>query len=264
VLEIGTGWFPFVPIMAYLAGAKKIITVDIHPWLRFDNTQKTINEIEPYLDKLAYNLDIDKNDIYRKYDLISDIQSEQNCLTTLLKPCKIYYYSHFDITQSDFQNDTIDIIFSSNVLEHIPPATLTNIHKKTKQLVKNTGYIVHRFNPDDHYKSFTKSTINFLKYTEREWKWLGGYGLSYHNRMRSYEHFKVMQLSGLNVVFWADAIDNIAIQQLKNNEIIPIPRFNKFSAEAICTYYSWIAARPGPIKREIQKPVVVKWINEIC
>src|SRR5437660_1262474 len=32
-VEIGTGWRPFVPFILYLAGAERVITFDINPWL---------------------------------------------------------------------------------------------------------------------------------------------------------------------------------------------------------------------------------------
>jgi hypothetical protein len=41
-LELGTGWYPMIPIALYLCGASKIWTVDIVPLLRPDAMQTTL------------------------------------------------------------------------------------------------------------------------------------------------------------------------------------------------------------------------------
>ena len=42
VLEIGTGWHPLVPILYYLLGARRIVTVDTNPWLKPGSLHETL------------------------------------------------------------------------------------------------------------------------------------------------------------------------------------------------------------------------------
>ena len=41
VVEIGTGWRPFLPFILSLLGAERVITIDVHPWLTSDYALET-------------------------------------------------------------------------------------------------------------------------------------------------------------------------------------------------------------------------------
>lgn len=51
-LEIGTGWYPVVPIALFLSGADRICTIDISPLMTHANILTTIDRYLQYADSL--------------------------------------------------------------------------------------------------------------------------------------------------------------------------------------------------------------------
>src|SRR4029077_20057788 len=41
-LEVGTGWYPVLPLMLYLLGPRRTVTVDVNPWLTLRALSETL------------------------------------------------------------------------------------------------------------------------------------------------------------------------------------------------------------------------------
>jgi len=255
VLEIGTGWFPFVPILSYLAGAKQVFTVDIHPWLRLHNTVKTIRALSDFLNSLNDKTGHNRESVIRRYRFVNTLAQKVASLDELLTPLHIEYICPYDITTCDLPDKSVDVAFSSNVLEHVPPDTLLKMHCELGRLLSDGGFALHRFNSGDHFENFTGSSINFLKFSERTWRLLGGYGLSYHNRMRSYEHAELARRAGLTLLFWADRVDEKAMLQLRKRQIKLDSRFTALTPETICASYTWFVTCAKAGRKSVESPI---------
>ncbi len=62
VLELGTGWYPIVPTMLYLAGFSRVISIDIRTWMTTERSLVAFRKILAYHDSgrlAAYVPDID-------------------------------------------------------------------------------------------------------------------------------------------------------------------------------------------------------------
>ena len=187
VLEIGTGWFPFAALLSYLFGAREVVTVDIHPWLTLGNAVKTFEHAQRLGEGVLEKVGADRADFAERCRTASRSASAARHLDGFFAPLGIRYLPKTDLLVADIPDGSVDVVFSSNVLEHIPPEVLAEIHGKTGRLAREGGFAVHRFNPDDHYKNLSGSSVSFLEYDERGWRLLGGYGLAYHNRLRTVE-----------------------------------------------------------------------------
>jgi hypothetical protein len=113
-------------------------------------------------------------------------------------------------------------------------------------LLKSGGLAVHRFNPGDHFASVDKSitTANFLRFSEADWKWYGGSGLSYHNRLRCTEHAGLLESAGMRVVHSAVRTDQRAVQAIRSGDLKVHPDYSEFTAEELSADYMWIVATP--------------------
>ena len=262
VLEIGTGWFPFVPVMAHLLGAAEVVTVDIHPWLKRRNLVRTIESLGGRLVALAETTRCDPAIVRERHQSMRLLARKARSLSEMLDALHIRYLKKCDITRGGLENDSMDVVLSSNVLEHVPPATLSRMHREIARLLREKGYAVHRFNPGDHFEGFTGSSIHFLRYGERSWRWLGGYGLSYHNRMRSCEHATCVRDSGLSLSLWADRVDEKATAQVREGRATLDPRFVGLPVESVCASYTWFVARKDA-SRSAPRPVLVDRVAEI-
>ena len=99
VLEIGSGWFPAIPIMLAVGGAKRVIMTDLNQHMdaiTFDATLGFLREFFPTNKRLKA------------------ITSQNDLPITYLAP--------FDLNA--VQNGTVDFVLSRTVLEHIPQTYL--------------------------------------------------------------------------------------------------------------------------------------------
>lgn len=173
MLELGTGWYPVIPILFYLKGAEKVITLDIAALM---DKEKVVTAVERILDshqkgELAqYIGDIDVQRI-QNLEIIKTNQTLD--LSEILEMLHINYLIA-DARNLDLSNGLLDMIVSNNVFEHIYPDILKDILKEFKRLLKPTGVMSHFIDMTDHFAHLDKtiSVYNYLKFSSQQWKWI--------------------------------------------------------------------------------------------
>src|SRR5690606_31918877 len=63
-LEVGTGWRPFVPFVFALGGARRVVTIDVNPWLTDAYAVETWNALELVLPEIAANCRIPEHEAW--------------------------------------------------------------------------------------------------------------------------------------------------------------------------------------------------------
>lgn len=262
VLEIGTGWFPFAAALSSLYGAKEVLTFDIHPWLTLKNAVLTFEHAARLGEKTLEKVGGERGEFERRRREALRLGASARRLEDFLLPLGIRYMPKTDLLETGLPEGSVDVVFSSNVLEHIPPDVLERMHAKTAKLAREGAYAVHRFNPDDHYKTLSGSTVSFLEYDEARWRRLGGYGLAYHNRMRTVEHSEAVARSPWTLAFWAEALDGKAERAIESGRIVPAGRFANMSPEALSAWYAWFVLQKNGAPHAARAERV-KWIDEL-
>ena len=242
MVEIGTGWHPFAPMLFALGGAQSITTIDVNPWLTVEATKESWIALEPYLTEIAVRLDQREEDVRARYDQVS-VHAET--LPEILDPLGIRYVYPGDARQTGLESASVDIVFSSNVLEHIPHEIQTEIHTESLRILRPDGLSVHRFNPQDHYSTVDSSIThsNFLRYSSQEWHWYGGSGLAYHNRLRGTEYVELFEELGFEVSVYRDRVDARSQKAIETGSLIVADEFRRFSPRDLAVDYVWLACR---------------------
>ena len=171
VLELGTGWYPVVPIAQYLCGAQHITSVDISPLMNRERIITTIDKfvayaqqgkLQQYLtdispDKLAHLQQLQQQPLPTMADYLSALQME---------------YLVADARQLPLDSNSIDFITSNNTFEHIYPNILRDILVEFERVLHEQGLMSHFIDMSDHFAHLDKSiTIyNFLLFTEKQWQ----------------------------------------------------------------------------------------------
>jgi hypothetical protein len=259
-LEVGTGWRPFVPFVLYLIGAEQIITFDVNPWLNHRYAQETYLALRDRLRVIAARAGVDLALVQGRYDAALP---HANSLRALLEATRIQYRYPSDAGNTGLPGNSIDIVTSSNVLEHVRPQVLQSIHRESMRILKPDGLVVHRFNPGDHYAGVDRSitSVNCLQYDSRQWHWYGGSGLAYHNRLRCVQHQQLLVQAGFDVRLSGIHVDPRALEALQTHRVRVHQDFQQFTQEELAADYMWfVGGRPlASTAARDRAPEIVRW-----
>jgi len=196
--ELGTGWYPVVPLSLYLTGAKHIFTIDISAHLNLASLLKTIEKLNEWEKegKLKSYLPQIKNERWTKLQLLFNKKNELN-INDMLAEFGITTIVG-DARKVKLPQESVDFICSNNTFEHIYPNILKEILQEFKRLIKPGGIMSHFIDMSDHFAHFDKSIsiYNFLQFTEKQWQWIDN-SIQPQNRMRfcqyelMYKHLKI-------------------------------------------------------------------------
>jgi len=190
VLELGTGWYPIVPLAMYLSDVKEVTSIDLRDWVKRENIYKTIRKFQEWRHRgeLDSFLEYINEEKWKSLDGIVHEQKE------LKESCEIIGLKRIigDARKTDLESASIDLICSNNTFEHIPENILEDILKEFKRVLKPAGVMSHFIDMTDHFAHFDSSiTIyNFLKYSDRKWKRIDN-SIQPQNRMR-FKDYKAM------------------------------------------------------------------------
>jgi SAM-dependent methyltransferase len=240
-VEVGTGWCPWLPLLLSVGGARRIVTVDLHPWLSRETALSTTRAFLERRRHIAQALDLDEA-------LIEPTLAPALSATSLhewLDSVRIVYMPRTELHQASLESGSIDAVVSSNVLEHVTPEGLRAIHQESARLLRSGGLVAHRFNPQDHF-SFSDDRItgaNFLKFSESQWRRIGGSGLAYHNRLRCRHHLEMIRAAGLDVTIERTRADATAERAIRSGALTVHQDFRGLSPKELTDDYMWVAAR---------------------
>ncbi|MBL8289987.1 MAG: class I SAM-dependent methyltransferase [Rubrivivax sp.] len=178
VLEIGSGWFPTIPIMLSAQGARKVFLTDLNPHMDRTTFAATLDFLRPYL-----------------------VDHPRAAGKSSLEDFGLEYIAPF--RPDAIPNGTIDFIISRTVLEHIPAEDLQGILAELRPKLATGGLMLHCVDHSDHLEHRDKSIskINFLTWSERRHKLVNWLTKEGENRLRHHEYRKVFERAGYEIAF---------------------------------------------------------------
>ncbi|MHA7057591.1 hypothetical protein ACWGOQ_0010260 [Aquimarina sp. M1] len=229
-LEIGTGYSMISPIILYLLGFEKIITVDINKDVRFNTFKKQIIFLNDpvFIEQLSNHGIYTRNIIQKKIDSILNL----NNLEDVLSFCNIHYIAPYTFDLIEEEEKSFDYISSQVVFEHIFPEFLESLFKKLKIWLKKDCFTVHTVNFIDHYanpgifEDKNISEFNFLRFSDAYWKFWSGNSIAYTNRLSYLYYLDMFVENGLNVLDFIG--ENYRIRKELNPELIHNDVINKY------------------------------------
>lgn len=230
IMEVGTGWHPVLPLCFILGGADSIATFDIVRLLGQTVTFRLLDGLEKYIPKIAEVAGEDSASIQAR---LSEYRCSKN-LDELLSKSRIEYFAPADGRATGLEADSIDLIYSNSVLEHVPPEAIRGLMEESFRVLKPGGLVMHNVACNDHYASFDKSIsyVNFLQYGEREWRFWNN-PIQYQNRLRAPEFVELATKAGFEVINKKIHVRPGTLEALASLRIAP--QFEGFSRDEIAT-----------------------------
>jgi len=198
-LEIGTGWYPVVPICMYLAGAGKVVSIDLSRLLNEEAFKETILKFKTWQKE-------GKLKKFEPYFLESrivqlELLDPQNLDLEALLVAFNMDYRVGDARNLEDDKSSFDLIHSNNVFEHIYPQVLKEILLEFKRVLHPKGMMSHFIDMSDHFAHLDGSiTIyNFLRFSESAWQRIDN-SVQPQNRWRLADYHKLYQELELEII----------------------------------------------------------------
>ncbi|HRE49452.1 MAG TPA: class I SAM-dependent methyltransferase, partial [Aggregatilineales bacterium] len=240
VLEIGTGWLPFVPIAFALAGVAHIITIDKVGLTRRTLLQETLDLFLHYAEQgtLQTWLPLAENRLSLLEQARKRIDTEgiKEALEAL----------HIEARVQDVRELTTlpppDLFVSNNTYEHIPGEVLRSILKMYRRLAHERSVLSDMIDLTDHYVYFDKTITpyNFLNYSERTWRWFNN-PLQYQNRLRISDYRQFYEENGFRIL----REENKRAAETLPTGVRLAKEFAHYAPQDLLVTESWVIAVPA-------------------
>jgi SAM-dependent methyltransferase len=230
IVEVGTGWYPVLPICFSFAGAHSIKTYDIHRHLNAKWTARALSCLEPHIDAIASFCPGGPAEVRKKYQQLLHTPD----IDDILQLTKIEYHAPGDARQTGLPPNSVDLVYSNSVFEHVPKQAIFEILRESQRILKPGGLAVHNIGCNDHYAFFDRSIsfVNFLRFSEAEWR-LWNNPIQYQNRLRAPQFLDLASEAGLKVIYKRTHVRPGSREALAQFKVAP--EFRQFSPEDLAT-----------------------------
>lgn len=145
----------------------------------------------------------------------------------------VAYCAPGDATRTGLASGEIDVVFSSSVLEHVPPGVITALHRESRRVLVPGGVFFHSVNCGDHYAYVDPGIgqLHYLRYSDREWA-LWNNAFLYQNRLRAHELVEAAAIAGFDII-----LDTAKARPERLRELATIPvhaQFSRIPPEKLC------------------------------
>ena len=198
-LELGTGWYPVVPISLFLSGASTIYTVDISSLSNKENLLLTVQKFVDYYraGKLAEYFEVKPGRMAVLRDLLTR-QSELN-FDDLTRRLHLKYLVQ-DARHLSIDSSGIDLVHSNNTFEHVYPDILEALLIEFRRISRPGGILSHFVDMSDHFAHFDRSIniYHYLRFSDQQWAWIDN-DIQPQNRWRISDYKALYQKLGIEI-----------------------------------------------------------------
>jgi SAM-dependent methyltransferase len=182
--EFGAGWNLAGPLALYSLGINRQIVIDITPCARLELINRVIDELDRYTGKVPRRPG-----------------APMRSLRQLESRLGITYRAPVDAYHTGIPAGSVDCITNTFTLEHIPPADVRALLRECRRILKPGGVLLSMIDYQDHYsyRDTRISIYNFLRYSERQWKWFNS-ALHYQNRLRHCQYRQMFADAGFEMI----------------------------------------------------------------
>jgi SAM-dependent methyltransferase len=220
ILELGPGDTLFSAMIARVYGASVSYLVDVGAFARCD--------LRPYRAMASFLLE---------QGLTPVNMDSVNSLEELLSVCNAHYETSGLLSLRAIPDQSLDLIWSQEVLEHIRPEVFLDIVKEFRRIIRPDGICSHRIDLKDHMGG----ALNNLRFRTTRWEseFMASGGF-YTNRIRYSQMLDLFKQAGFDV----------EVLEVERWERLPTPRqklapeFRSLSTEELCISGFDVILRP--------------------
>jgi SAM-dependent methyltransferase len=242
-VEIGTGWYPTFPLCFYLAGVHKVFTLDLNRLLKTDMTRQLADRLAAHVSLIAREAGKSLDEVTAKQRaLVAAIDRGESVLQAT--GSVVDYRAPADASATSLGANTVDVVFSNSVLEHVPGPVIEACFAEAMRILKPGGIMFHSVNCGDHY-AYSDRTIHqlhYLQFSDAEWeRWNNAF--LYQNRLRAVDFTDMARSVGFPIEIDTSKARPERLAQLDAMRIDPV--FARYTREQLAiTSIDFVARKP--------------------
>jgi len=244
LLEMGTGWYPALPLCLTLAGTTRIYTLDLARHLKPEYVLALVDRLaRVHVATIAAAARRDPGDVACRLAEIRNTLSSGATIDASTGGV-IEYRAPADAARTGLPESSVDIVFSNNVLEHLAPDTLAPCFREAYRMLRPGGIVYHSVNCGDHFAHIDPriDQLNYLKYSDETWQWWNNAFL-YQNRLRAVDFIDAARAAGFTIELDVSVVYPERLQSLDAMRVDA--RFSRYTREQLAiTSIDFIGRKP--------------------
>lgn len=235
VLELGTGWVHWESLYMRLFYDVRTVLFDVWDNRQFNGFQFYAAELRKFLRLRSKR---PSNEIERA-ELLLDQVLKCASFDELYKLLNWRYVINKDGLLEDLSDESIDLIYSSDVMEHIPASAVNKSISEIFRTLRPGGFTSHQIVESDHLTIYDRKVHakNYLRYTDKQWNRFFENDVQYINRLQHSDYIKEFVNCGFEIV------DQSIVSRADTSEIKISPQFDKYSKDDLDASVSRVIAR---------------------
>lgn len=244
LLEIGTGWYPTFPLCLYLAGAGRVLTLDLTRHLDSKLLLRLVDRLSVHIDAIAGVSGRHDGEIFEQLAELSRALHKKTPLDVATQGV-VEYRAPADATVTGLAAGSVDAVFSNSVLEHVPPDVIDKLFAEALRILVPGGRMFHSVDCGDHYSYVDRSInqLHYLQFSDEAWQWWNNKFL-YQNRLRAVDYIEKAKQAGFTIELDTSKVREERLEQLKS---IPVaPKFAHYTRDQLAiTTVDFIGRTPS-------------------
>jgi hypothetical protein len=240
ILEIGTGWYPVIPLSFYLCGCNEMHSVDIYQWMNSKTFFTCIDKFKEWHGRgilTKYLFDIDEK---RLYSLLEMQVNHEDSIENLCAQIGLTLHKGSDLLSFFSPQKKMDLIISNNTFEHIYLEPLRLLLDQLTKLMSRNGLMSHFIDMSDHFEHGDKkiSIYNFLKFNKSQWKLIDN-KIQPQNRLRFIDYLELHNQTGWEILFTETRPGDVnELREIKLSK-----EFRNYSAKDLAVSHGYIVSK---------------------
>ncbi len=242
-LEVGTGWYPTFPYCLTLLGAKRVETFDLNRYLKPELVAAMVERLRGKLPMLAEAGELELELVTERFAKLSRKVAAGASLEEASDGV-VHYHAPADATETKLGANSVDVVFSNSVLEHVPGKVIEAMFAESLRILPPGGLMFHSVNCGDHYAYADRkiNQLHYLQFSDTQWKvWDNAF--LYQNRLRAQDFTERALAAGFAIELDTSRPHPDRLRQLEGIKVHP--QFQRYSRDQLAiTSIDFIARKP--------------------
>lgn len=238
MLEIGTGWVHWEALFTRLFYDVQFTVFDVWDNRQFEGFLHYCRQLQS---RLPLEVDRPADKVERAVSLLAEIV-ELPSFDAVYERLGFRYLIDAQGSLEQIEDESIDCIISSDVMEHIPRNSVKTLLEDMMRILKPGAFSAHQIVTTDHLIIYDGkvNSKNYLRYSDATWKRLFENDVQYFNRIQHSEWIRLFEEAGF-AIRHQEITSRTDISSLHINR-----RFADFSRDDLEGTVSHVVARKSP------------------